>query len=100
VSRVFVGVYALLVIGPLSLVVLNSLRTTSEIYSTPVGWPSSEGLNNYALAWSQASFSTYVFNSLLVTLSSLTIGISVAALASFPLGVESSRDATCLLRCS
>jgi raffinose/stachyose/melibiose transport system permease protein len=78
--------YALLVLGPLVLVVVNSLRSTAAIYARPIGLPTMDGIANYAAAWSQARFSTYFVNSVLVTVASLVVGVGAATLAGYGLG--------------
>jgi raffinose/stachyose/melibiose transport system permease protein len=78
--------YSFIAVGPLLLVLINSLRPTAEIYNAPVGWPTSSGAQNYATAWAQASFSTYFFNSVFVTIGSLVLGVSAATLAAYALG--------------
>jgi raffinose/stachyose/melibiose transport system permease protein len=79
------ALYALIAIVPLLLVFNNSFRTTREIYAAPIGMPSSSGLGNYAMAWSKANFSQYFFNSVVVTVGALTLGISLALIASYAL---------------
>jgi raffinose/stachyose/melibiose transport system permease protein len=73
-------------VGPLLLVLANSLRPTGEIYSSPIGRPTTEGLGNYVTAWSKASFSTYFFNSLVVAIAALALGVGTAAMAAYALG--------------
>jgi raffinose/stachyose/melibiose transport system permease protein len=86
VSTSTLAAYALFVLAPLVLVVFNSLRTTAAIYRRPIGLPTAEGVGNYAAAWSQASFSTYFLNSVIVTIASLLLGVGTATLAGYGLG--------------
>ncbi|MEZ4597576.1 MAG: carbohydrate ABC transporter permease [Chloroflexota bacterium] len=81
----FVLGYLGLVIGPLSLMVMSSFKTNRQIFADPLALPTSLGLDNYANAWDQAHFSTYILNSLLVTGLSVVLTIVVATLASYPL---------------
>lgn len=81
----FVLGYLGLVIGPLSLMVMSSFKTNRQIFADPLALPTSPGLDNYANAWDQAHFSTYILNSLLVTGLSVVLTIVVATLASYPL---------------
>jgi raffinose/stachyose/melibiose transport system permease protein len=78
--------YAVLAIAPLLLVLNNSLRTTKEIYASPMGMPSAAGLGNYAEAWGRANFSQYFVNSLTVAIGALTLGVALALFASYALG--------------
>lgn len=86
VSSALLVFYAGVAVGPLLLVLANSLRPTSEIYNSPVGWPSAEGIQNYITAWSRASFSTYFFNSVVVAIGSLALGVGAATMAAYALG--------------
>jgi len=79
-------VYALIAVGPLLLVLNNSLRSTSEIYAAPLGAPTIDGTLNFTTAWTRASFSTYFLNSVLVTAGSLILGVGSATLAGYALG--------------
>ena len=55
--------YAAIVIGPLLLVVLNTMRTSREIFRNPVGLPTSLNFDSYVRAWEEASFNIYFLNS-------------------------------------
>lgn len=79
-------IYALIAVGPLLLVLNNSLRSTSEIYAAPLGAPTLDGALNFTTAWTRASFSTYFLNSVLVTAGSLILGVGSATLAGYALG--------------
>ncbi|YCK38517.1 carbohydrate ABC transporter permease [Actinomadura sp. ATCC 39365] len=82
--RVLLWGYAVFSMSPLLVMLLSSLRPTSEIFDQPLGWPS--GLGNYAKAWTDASFSTYVVNSAIVVVCSVLLGAAVSLLAAYPLG--------------
>jgi raffinose/stachyose/melibiose transport system permease protein len=79
------AIYSLIAVVPLMLVLNNSFRTTRQIYAAPLGIPSAEGLGNYAFAWSKANFSQYFFNSVVVTVGALALGVSLALIASYAL---------------
>lgn len=85
-STVLLGLYAVAVLGPLLLVLSNSLRSTAAIYASPLGAPGLAGLRNYVTAWSEASMSGYFANSLIVTAASLLLGVGAATLAGYGLG--------------
>lgn len=78
--------YAFVAALPLVLVWNNSLRTTSEIYNSPFGPPTVQGIENFAEAWTKANFSVYFLNSSAVTVGSLFVGVCFATLASYALG--------------
>ena len=71
---------------PLLLMVLNSLRTSRDIVTDPVGLPSTLDLSAYGRAWRDASFATYFTNSVLVTVGAVALGTVVSVLAAYPLG--------------
>ena len=78
--------YAAVAVGPLLLMLLNSLRPSAEIFSDPLGMPTGLYLGNYVEAWTEAQFGTYFVNSVLVTCSAVFVGTAVSALAAYPLG--------------
>lgn len=86
------GVYVVLVFaalvsaGPLLIVLINSLRTDAEITTQPLGWPSVDGLGNYARAWEQASVGMYLFNSLVVTVGAMALALVVGLPAAYAIG--------------
>ncbi len=85
-TTLVLAVYAIIAAGPLLLVLNNSLRPTSDIYRTPLGPPTLEGMGNFTTAWSRASFSTFFFNSVFVTVGALILGVGAATLAGYALG--------------
>jgi raffinose/stachyose/melibiose transport system permease protein len=99
-SSVAIGVvlwgYAALVLAPLLLVVVNSLRPTSEIFADPVALPEQVSLDSYATAWTDANFGRYFFNSLGITVAAVALATTVAVLAAYPLGRYRFRGSTLL----
>lgn len=89
-SSLLIGVvlwgYAAVVIGPLLLVVVNSLRPTSEIFADPVALPEQVSLESYATAWTDANFGRYFFNSLGITIAAVALATTVSVFAAYPLG--------------
>jgi raffinose/stachyose/melibiose transport system permease protein len=84
--QLMLWVYATIAFGPLLLVVVGSFRPNSEILLDPVGMPSSLDVDNYTRAWQTASISTYFLNSVLVTVASVTLCLTVSAMAAYALG--------------
>ncbi len=78
--------YAVIVLGPLLLVVSNALRPTREIFKNPIGLPTSPSFASFVKAWEEASFNTYFLNSLMITVASVLLATAVASLASYILG--------------
>jgi raffinose/stachyose/melibiose transport system permease protein len=65
--------YAAFAVGPLAIILVNSFRPTAEIIRSPLGWPDTFSLDNYAKALTQGHLARYAANSAVVT------GISVVA---------------------
>lgn len=85
------SVYAFIAIGPLLLMVANSFRPSSEIYTNPVGLPLPPSFASYELAWTQGNFSQYFINSLLVTTGSVLLTIIVAVPAAYGIARSTSK---------
>ena len=75
--------YALVSLSPLSIMVLNSFRTMKEMAREPLAMPENFNFTSYEKAWVTASFETYFFNSMFVTITSVFIGTSVSLLAAY-----------------
>lgn len=69
----FLWGYALVAIGPLLLMVNNSLRTQQQIATEPLGLPVPPTFTSFQSAWITASFDTYFLNSITVTVGSVIV---------------------------
>lgn len=78
--------YAAVVLIPMFIVITNTMRPTREIYRTPIALPSSINFDSYVTAWGEANFSLYFMNSMIITVSSVTLATVVASLAGYILG--------------
>jgi raffinose/stachyose/melibiose transport system permease protein len=78
--------YAAVAIAPMILMALDSLRPNAAVLSDPLGLPTSLNFSSYAKAWTQASFATYLRNSVLVTIAAVALDVGVALPASYALG--------------
>lgn len=76
-------IICLLILLPLSLLVISSLKTNREIMTNPIALPTTPVWKNYVDAWKGAKIGTYFFNSLSYCLVSVAITSVVAAAASF-----------------
>lgn len=73
----------LFALGPLLLLVINSLKSDAERGVNPLGIPMQPLLSNYMTAWEQGNFATTMTNSIIITVSTV-VGICViAGLASY-----------------
>lgn len=77
--------YAAISAVPLLIMFLNSFRTTAELIANPWPFTTSPTIENYVNAWTQASFSTYFFNSVLITVGSVVLSTAVSMPAAYAL---------------
>jgi raffinose/stachyose/melibiose transport system permease protein len=82
-SSTFLWIYAVISISPLLLMVSNSLRTTQDMAQNPIGLPLPPNFASYQKAWITASFDTYFFNSIFVTVASVLLSTAVSLLAAY-----------------
>ncbi len=54
-------------VAPLLLLILNSVKSDTEIKTSPLGWPSAWNWSNFSDAWSIGGFTSGFVNSLLVS---------------------------------
>ncbi|WP_067499596.1 carbohydrate ABC transporter permease [Actinoplanes sp. TFC3] len=78
--------YAAVALAPIVVMLLNSLRPNTEVLSEPLRLPATLDFSSYATAWSEASFSSYVRNSLVVTISAVALDVAVSLPAAYVLG--------------
>jgi raffinose/stachyose/melibiose transport system permease protein len=71
-------ILALFALGPLVVVVFNSLKSSAEIGRNPLGVPLNPVFQNFPDAWSQGNFSTTLVNSSILTLGTVA-GVCVIA---------------------
>lgn len=69
---------ALFALGPLVVLLFNSLKANAEIGRNPLGPPLSPIFENFPQAWSQGNFSTTMVNSAILTIGTV-IGVCVIA---------------------
>lgn len=82
-ANVFLWGYAIVAIGPLLLMVNNSLRTQQQIATEPLGLPVPPTFTSFQNAWITASFDTYFVNSITVTVGSVIVTTVVSVLAAY-----------------
>jgi raffinose/stachyose/melibiose transport system permease protein len=76
-------VVAVLVVAPCLFLVLGSFKSVAEFFANPFGLPQHFGFGNYRRAWAEASVSTTLRNSVIVTGSSVVLSTAAACLASY-----------------
>ena len=77
--------YAVVAVGPLLFMLLQSFRPSAEIFNDPLGLPTALYLDNYVEAWREARFATYFKNSVLVVVAGVVLCTAVSAMAAYPL---------------
>lgn len=93
------GVYTLLALGPIVLIVMNSLKSRGAIFDSPFTVPTAETLtfDGYLSVFQRADFVTYFGNSIAVTLTSVFLTVVFGAMAAFALTEYKIRIAPILL---
>ncbi|MEU6411234.1 carbohydrate ABC transporter permease [Microbispora sp. NPDC046933] len=81
------GVASLVAAGPLLWLVSTSFKSRGDVFTVPPEIvPAHPTLDNYAYVWGQADVQRYFANSLLVSLGTVLLNVSAAALLGFALG--------------
>ena len=81
--RVALGVYALLVAVPLLVVVFGTLKTTQQLFSAPLGLPTSPTGANFATVVGNGEIIVALRNSVIVTVCVLVLTLALATTAAF-----------------
>ena len=77
--------YTAIALGPILLIVLNSLKEREAIFDAPVALPTPEtfSLVGYETLLKRSSFESYFANSLVVTLGSMALVLLIGSMAAF-----------------
>jgi raffinose/stachyose/melibiose transport system permease protein len=70
---------------PFVWMILNSFRTTSELYMNPLGIPEKFDFSVFIRAWSRAHFDYAVRNSVVLTVTTVIIIVGLSSFAAYPL---------------
>jgi raffinose/stachyose/melibiose transport system permease protein len=89
-------VYAIAALLPLLLMVANSFRTTSSLFSDPLGAPWPLNFDSYRRAWTDGHLGEYFTNSLMVTVGAVVLSTAVSTMAAYALARCRSRFFTIL----
>jgi raffinose/stachyose/melibiose transport system permease protein len=76
-------VFCLLVVAPCVFLLLGSLKSVEEFFSSPFGWPHSFRLSNYTEAWQQGDMATTLRNSVIVTTTAVIVSTVLCCLVSY-----------------
>ncbi|HET7660076.1 MAG TPA: carbohydrate ABC transporter permease [Oryzihumus sp.] len=91
VGSVALWAYAVGALVPLVLMVLNSFRTTADLYNKPLSMPWPPSVDSYKVAWTEGHFGDYFLNSLLVTVGAVVLSTAVSTMAAYALARTRSR---------
>jgi len=80
----FLVILLVVYIFPVYYVVNTSLKTQQDFLANPNGFTKTFAFENYRLAWKNANFSTYIWNSLFYTAVCTGINILMAIFLAFP----------------
>jgi raffinose/stachyose/melibiose transport system permease protein len=75
---VILVILALFALGPLVILVFNSLKSEAEIGRNPLGLPLSPVFENFPEAWTQGDFATTMVNSTILTVGTI-VGVCIIA---------------------
>ena len=75
---VILVILALFALGPLVILVFNSLKSKAEIGRNPLGLPLSPDFENFPEAWTQGDFATTMVNSTILTVGTI-VGVCIIA---------------------
>ncbi|AXE37272.1 carbohydrate ABC transporter permease [Acidipropionibacterium virtanenii] len=84
-AHVLLIVWAVIVILPLLWTILTSLKTTSEIFSSPFGLPKTIQWINFKNAWTTAQIGDFFLNTIVVVFSALIIVMVLGAMSAYVL---------------
>lgn len=84
-------VLSIAMIYPIVIIVITAFKPNLEVLTNPTGLPQSPTFDNFVTSWQDAGFTNLFFNSVLLTVSSMTIATFVAALASYAIVRQATR---------
>ncbi len=88
---VLITVLAVIFISPFYLVFVNSLKDYGEVLRSAASFPRPLVLENYKVAWSTVRFPLAAFNSLVITVLSISLLVLVGAMAAWRLARKPHR---------
>ena len=86
-AHAFLLAYTMLALGPVALIVMNSVKSRRAIFKTPYALPNKEtwDLVGYEKVWERANFPHYFLNSIIVTVTSLFFILLLGSMAAWAL---------------
>jgi len=83
--NIFLAIWAVIVIFPMTWLLYSSLKTDQEIFFSPWVLPSSPQWDNFVRAWQDAHIGEYFMNSFIVVLPSLALILIISAMTAYVL---------------
>ncbi|WP_058623002.1 carbohydrate ABC transporter permease [Microbacterium testaceum] len=84
-------VLSIAMIYPIVIIVITAFKPNLEVLTNPTGLPQAPTFDNFVTSWQDAGFTNLFFNSVLLTVTSMTIATFVAALASYAIVRQATR---------
>lgn len=84
-------VLSIAMIYPIVIIVITAFKPNLEVLTNPTGLPQAPTFDNFVTSWQDAGFANLFFNSVLLTVTSMTIATFVAALASYAIVRQATR---------
>jgi raffinose/stachyose/melibiose transport system permease protein len=84
-SHILLIIWSLIVLFPLWILLINTLKVKKEIYGNPFGVPGTWTLENYRYVMGDSNFFNYFRNSFLVVVVSLTLILLLGSLCAYAL---------------
>lgn len=82
-KRILIIIFALLIIIPVSMVIITTLKTSDYFYLNPTGLPDSVTFQNFINIVKENNLTTHFVNSLIVTISTIFLCLLFASLVSY-----------------
>jgi len=77
--------YSFIVLYPIGIMLLSSVKSTREIFMDPYGWPKVIRWDNFSRAWTIANFSAFFQNSFFVSTATVAVLLFVSSMAAYVL---------------
>lgn len=84
-SYLILCAWAVVVLVPLYLMIVNSFKSTSDIFMSPFSFPNNPVFDGFRMVFEEGHFLLYLFNSVLITVLAIVGVMLLAALASYAL---------------
>ncbi len=90
-NHVVLALLVIFALGPLMVLLFNSVKTNAEIGLNPLGIPQSINLDNFSNAWVQGEFATTVGNSVIFVVATVALELLLGGMAAYSLARRTPR---------